>query len=218
MLSGENTKNLAGLTLYGDYHDLKNLYNDVSEAMRSPVLNEDDRIINAFLYDIRHAYEGQRTLHTFHSDDDLRKVEYYGVNILWPMFMFSVAFYRWSLSFIDSSKSQQANAFRLEQIAHSLLTSADYVTGRKCIEWLQYFSGFPKNYLSQYFDECSYKYILFSDKPKTRFSNLPSILRSTFPLSEEYTQFELILNQKAKERGCSPHVLTSLDDWPEFKW
>lgn len=217
MLSGENAKKLGGLSLYGDYHDLRSLYDDVSEVMRTTVFQDDDLVLNAFLYNIRHAYEGQRTQRTFHKDDQLRKVDYFGVDILWPMFIFSVAFFRWGLAFIDSSKSQQSNAFRLEQITHSLLISADAVVGRQCIEWLRTFSGFPKGYLSQYFDECTHNYILFSDKTKTRFSNLPKILESTFPISKEYKQFEQSLNQKAKEEGCTPHELRSLGEWPEFE-
>ncbi len=217
MLMGENTKRLGGITIYGDYWDLHNLYDTIADVLKAPVFTEDDLILNAFLYDIRHAFQGQRLQHIFYKDDDLRKVEYFGVTILWPMFIFSVAYIRWGLSFIDNSKKHQADAYRLEEIAHSLLIKADPSIGLTCIDWLKSFPGFPKDYLVQFFNECTFRYLSFSDKPKKRFSNLPQILYMTSPLSEEYTAFNNQLTQTAKENGCSPHELKSFREWPNFK-
>lgn len=208
---------MAGITLYGDYHDLRNLYDDISMMMRPPAFEEDDLVLTAFLYDLRHAYEGQRIHRCFESDDDLRNVKYYGVEIIWPMFLFSVGLYRWGLAFIDSNKSQQANAYRLEQVVETTLFEANPHVAEQCMEWLRNFSGYPKGYLSQYFDECAFRYVFHSEDPKKRFASLPIILRSTFPLSDEYRQFEVSLNQKAKEKGCSVQELRSLTEWPKFE-
>jgi hypothetical protein len=218
LLTGRNTKRLVGIELFGDYFDLRNLYEDISVVLKAPVFVEDNKILNEFLYDIRHAYQGQRESETFHKDDELRKVSYFGVKIPWPKFILAVAYFRWGLAFIDSTKSQQSNAYRLEEITHLYLKNADPNVGEVCINWLQGFTGYPKQYLTQFFDECTYKYIYSYDKTKIRFSNLPQILYSTSILSNEYKQFQTMMEMKAKEKNCSPHELHSLESWPDFKW
>ena len=186
--------------------------------MKGPGFTDDHIVLNSLLHDLHHAYEGRALERTFDEGDELRKVTYFGTPILWPMFIFAVGFYRWGLGFVDSTKSQQSDAYRLEDIAHSLLVEANPATGLKCIDWLQSFAGVHKEYAMQFFDESTYRYIFFSQEAETRFANLPNILRMTFPLSLEYQAFEKNLKTKAAGKCCSLHELKSLADWPQFDW
>ena len=82
MLFGEATKKGAGIILWGDYHDLKNLYETVWKLSKSigPEGSISDFVLG-LCYDIRHAYQGDREINEF-GIDELDKVKYYGVKIL----------------------------------------------------------------------------------------------------------------------------------------
>ncbi len=216
MLLVENTKRLGGIIIYGDYYDLQSVYDTISEVIKAPVFKDDHIVMNAFMYDFRHAYEGQRIEKIFFKENKSRKVKYFGVTILWPMFIFSLGLLRWGLSFIDSSKKMQSDAYRLESITYELLVKNDPIIGKKCIEWLRSFVGYPNDYLIQYFDECNYRYIFFSDTAKIRFKNLINILNSTHPLSKDYILYKNKINKLANKKCCSPHELVTLGEWPKF--
>ena len=64
MLKVELTKNYAGVTIYGDYNDLNFLYDAINYLIyKDPSSDGEYTMQNhlyGFLYDVRHAYQGQR--------------------------------------------------------------------------------------------------------------------------------------------------------------
>lgn len=64
MLKVELTKNYAGVTIYGDYNDLNFLYDAINYLIHKDPSSDGEYTMQnhlyGFLYDVRHAYQGQR--------------------------------------------------------------------------------------------------------------------------------------------------------------
>ncbi len=64
MLKVELTENYAGVTIYGDYNDLDFLYDSINYLIRGDGENIQEYMMQnhlySFLYELRHAYQGQR--------------------------------------------------------------------------------------------------------------------------------------------------------------
>lgn len=64
MLKVELTENYGGFSIYGDYEDLNNLYDSINYLIKGEALNIGEYAMQnhvyGFLYDVRHAYQGQR--------------------------------------------------------------------------------------------------------------------------------------------------------------
>jgi len=219
MIFSKFTRQAAGITLYGDYWDFKNLHNTVHELCDDSPLNRQlEDFVLGLAYDVRHAYQGMRDTRTF-GIDKLEKVKYYGVSIMWPVFLVQVGLLRWLVSFKTTTKEDQSNLYRLEACAEESLLSYDPKIGGFCIEWLKSFSGFPDRYYAEFLSDCSLLYIEQQTTRKKRFQELPRILKMVSPLSNKYREFAKHMEQLAKDKGCKPENLTSaLQEWPDFKW
>ena len=218
MLFGEPTKKGAGIILWGDYHDLDNLYETISKLSDSlgPEGSISDFVLG-LCYDIRHAYQGDREIKKF-GDDELSKVKYYGVKLLWPYFIIQVGLIRWAASYTTTNSDQQSNLYRLENIIETSLKKASISITDECLYWLKHFSGFSQDYLDQYLNEITYRFIFDDTIDKKRINRLPKVLKMTWELSNEYKAFESYLIRKAKEKGCHPKELRVFEEWPEFNW
>jgi hypothetical protein len=125
---------------------------------------------------------------------------------------------RWAAAYQPTSKEQQSNLYRLESCAEGSLNSLDPFIGRRCVEWLVLFSGLDRDYLFQYVEDCSRRYIRGKALGKERFKKLPDILNALEPLSSQYLAFEEELIKIAKQKGCEPGDLSDRGPWPKFKW
>jgi len=210
------TKYLAGITIFGDFYDLKSLYQTISDLVEVMSISEDMKdTILGLAYDIRHAYQRSREEETFGSDD-CDRVTYQGVKVLWPIVLFQANVLRSLASFYPTTKEHQANLYRFESSLESALNQVDRNVAVECIEWLSNPLPLSLNYYCLYLNEAAKKYIMESSGKK-RFKKLPTILRSFHPLSSEYRIFANYLESIANEKGCSPQNLYSSDEY-DIKW
>ena len=212
------TKYAAGVSLWGDYWDLKNLHETIHSLVESTPFNEDTKeAILGLAYDIRHAYQRDREEREF-GFDEYDKVTYRGEKVLWSAILFQVNALRYCTAFQPTSKEQQANLYRLESCLENSLNEQDAKVGAQCIEWLNSPLPITKDYYPVYLNEVSRNYIT-GPGGKSRFKKLPRLLRSLHPLSEEYQDFASHLEAIANEKGCSPYELHDFFvEWPEFEW
>lgn len=218
MLIGEPTKYGAGIVLYGDYWDLKNLYATIHHISKnSPIKGGLNDFLIGLAYDIRHAYQKDREQKAF-GNDDFDKVIYLGENILWPTFLFQLALLRWSAGFQPTNKEQQANLYRLEHCAEEALYEYDPITAKHCLNWLSSFYGESNDYLALYVEEVNYRYVCTGKAGKQRFKKLPESLYSLSTLSPHYTEFKAQIDIITKEKKCRPDDLHDMREGPEFKW
>jgi hypothetical protein len=216
MLFAEATPMGAGVTLWGDYLDLRSLYDTVGRMVDVAPGNIGDFIV-ALNYDIRHAYEHQRDEKTF-GHDEIAKVTYLGEKILWPHVLVQASLVRYYAAFIDTTKEDQANIFRLEHALEQALRNYDAEVGETCAEWLATPLHLPNDYLTEFFDEATYRFIADGPGGKRRFKKLPSVLRSISEFSPEYRTFKSELEKIATEKGGDLHDLRSSTEFPEFEW
>jgi hypothetical protein len=212
MLYGTSTKFGVGITLFGDDLDLKSLDETITSlAQRSP-LKDNNNILHMLGDDVRGATIG------FGDKNEYGLSEYRGKNILWPVFLVQVGLLRWSAGFQHTSQEDQSNLYRLEHCAESALKKIDAQIAAECVEWLKNFSGFPTTYLMEYVFYVTRNYVSTNLDGKARIKKLAETLHSTFPMSPEYRAYQTRINQIAKKKGCDPHELTDLSEWPKFKW
>jgi hypothetical protein len=218
MLFGKSTKKGAGITLWGDYHDLNNLYDTISKISDSIVLKGSmSDFVLGLCYDIRHAYQNMRESKGF-GNDELSKVKYYGVEILWPYFIFQVGLVRWGAGFTTTDSEQQSNLYRLEYIIETTLKESSISIADESMFWLKHFTGFSNNYHIQFLNEITYRFVFDETIHKKRINRLPAVLKMTGELSKEYKVFEEYISKLANEKGCHPDALIDLKEWPEFTW
>ena len=73
MLQGFSTQNGTGITIYGDYCDLRSLYLTISKISDKICLTEDDPqciTLMSFSYEVRKAYSEQRLKEEITFDGD----------------------------------------------------------------------------------------------------------------------------------------------------
>jgi hypothetical protein len=218
MVFSKPTKYGAGIIVYGDYWDLKNLHTTVHELVD---LDSTDSNLTDFVlglaYDIRHAYQRHREIIDFaHYEDE--KVPYYGVRILWPIYLIRVGLLRWLAGFHPTSKSYQADVFRLEACTQDALESYDPVVGKWCIEWLSSFGGFPTQYNYDFIYSCSQEYVTRGKAGKARFKLLPDILRMNSPGPSDYSAFTENLKSIVNRKGIKLSDSIDIEEWPKFRW
>lgn len=218
MLIAEPTRYRAGLRLYGDYNDLSSLHSTVHElADQIPLAGRFQEFVLGLAFELRKAYEGQRERREF-GFDALDSVTYQGCKLLWPNFLVQVGLLRWAAAFNPTTKSLQANLFRLGAVTEDALRRSDAKIGAECIEWLAGFRGFPNDYLLQFVEDVCLDYVTETRPGKARFATLPRILRSTYSFSKDYQCFKERLEQISEFQKCKPGDLISRAEWPGFKW
>lgn len=218
MLTASPTKYGAGITLWGDYYDLKAIHSTIS--FLSEKTDAGDQIKNyvlALAYDVRHAYQCDRETKVF-GMDSLDKVTYRGVSILWPFFLSQLAILRGLAAFVPHTAFEQANLYLLENCARMALMEYDAEVGTTCLAWLETPPPFGRNYLVEFIDSATKTFVLGSRPGKKRFQQLPTTLRSLSMFSKEYQAFKERLEGIAAEQNCSPHQLADWSEWPDFKW
>ena len=217
MLFATPTRYGGGLTVWGDYYDLKGAHSVISYFFdKSSVTYRVKEYSLALAYDLRHAYQGDRATKDFGIDPS-ENVKYRGVSILWPFFLSQLAIVRHQASFTPHTQYQQAFLYLLDNCARSALEAADPLVAKECINWLECPPRFGEDYLVEYFYQCTKEYVFTGRPGKQRLRRLPQILRSMHPLSEKYLRFSAILKRKADELKCSVHELSDHSDWPEYK-
>ncbi|MBI5476254.1 MAG: hypothetical protein HY964_05900 [Ignavibacteriales bacterium] len=218
MLFSKPTKYGAGIILYGDYWDLKNLHTTIHELAELDLI--EDKLSDFVLYlayDIRHAYQRHREiLDSTHYKDE--KVLYYGVKILWPIFLVQLGLLRRLAAYHPTSKSHQADIFRLEACAEEALKSYDPITGKWCIDWYTSFGGFPTQYNFDFIYSCSQEYVTRGKSGKDRFKLLPDILRMISFGSKDYSSFTENLKSMVGQKGIKLNDSIDFEEWPKFKW
>jgi hypothetical protein len=218
MLISRPTKYGSGITLYGDYLDLQNLYETISYlSTGGPLTPYQEEFLLHLAYDVRDAFQGDRKEEYFGFDEH-SKVRYFGVDVLWPIFLVQVGALRWSAGYHETDSEYQANLYRLESCAEYALMKNDEKTGLKCMEWLKSFPGFWDSLLVEFISYCSKRFIMETKQGKSRFKKLPEYLYMISPISDECKAFHDEMEKLAKQQGCKPEELSNTEEFPEFKW
>lgn len=127
MLQGFSTKNGTGITIYGDYCDLRSLYFTISKISDKVCQTEDDPqcvTIMSFLYEVRKAYSEQRIKEEIVFEGD-RKIVYFGFQYLWTDQLIFLNALRNQASYVTTDDLDQANLYLIEHITKKALEEYD---------------------------------------------------------------------------------------------
>lgn len=217
VITSAPTKYGAGITLYGDSYDFKTLHDTIHKIAGQGFINSRfGDFILGLAYDVRKAFEGAREQREFELDD-LEKVKYWGVRVLWPIFLTQLGLLRHYAGFGVTNHRDQACLYALEDCAITSLLAYDAQTGKLCAEWLLNFPSFPDDYHLDFVSYCSGKFTTQASG-KRRFKRLPDNLRMLALFSPEYKRFCDYLQTEAKKQGIDVHQLEDRTEWPDFRW
>jgi hypothetical protein len=133
MLEYRLTPHHAGIALWGDGAALSRLHEFVHHVVaESPYIEDKEGFVLGLAYDVRKAFQGQRSQdHRAFSEND--RCHIYGVEILWPMLLVQVGMLRQAMAFIPTNKLDQAIMFELEHVVESAVRTAMPVTADEVI-------------------------------------------------------------------------------------
>ena len=222
MLQGYPTKNGTGISIFGDYGDLKSLYATVHEI--ADTLNEQDvrlkaqsQLLMNFAYELRKAYSGQRLVDKLVFDGDDQEMNYYGFQCVWTDILIFIAALRYNVGYIRTDKLQQANLYMLEYIVEKAMFNYDPQGANVIREYIGQRINITDQYAFIIYQAIHIKFV--SDRPgKKRFRNIPRLIGNHF--SEWGTEYKELIRSfelSAKKEGCKVTDL-EFSDFPEILW
>lgn len=178
MLIIEPTKKGVGVSIWGDYGDLRTLYDLFSNYLNmehNEGTRQMGRLLSVMSYSIRHAFQHERLKKTFCYDSD-NKVTYYGFNTDWITLFFSVRCLRTCVSLMPSNELIQSEMYLFESLVKTSIKSYDISSYHKLLPYIEY--QIPSNdklvyILHQY---CVKSFFESKKKGKSRFRAISDIL------------------------------------------
>ncbi|HET7116343.1 MAG TPA: hypothetical protein VFI29_07615 [Hanamia sp.] len=221
MLQGFSTQNGTGITIYGDYCDLRSLYLTIDKiAEKVSQIEDDPRYVTlmGFSYDVRKAYSEQRLKEEITFDGD-RKIEYFGFQFLWPDLLIFISVLRYQASYSIMNELDQSNLYLLEHITKKALEEYDQVG----VTLLKNLIGQQINILDpllvQINEFINIEYLKLKPSKK-RFRDLYLLISNNFSSwTKESKNLKIFLEEKAKELGATADKI-SFDEkgFPEVVW
>ncbi len=216
MLIGRPTKYGTGIEIFGDYLDLKSLYDSVHFlAGEEDALGYD--LFMCFAYDIRKANFNQRETETFHFDNE--PIVYKGVKIFWAYILITVKFMRENAGLMLTKPEIQADIYRLEAIVESCLKSYDLNIGTQIFDWLT-LQNIPRTeYIELLVSHITFKN-LQAKNGKPRFRKLNKGIKSLLLKHPDHKDFKKLVDAETKRLNCNIKDLGLDEDFDEtgFKW
>lgn len=213
MLQYKLTKYHAGVALWGDYESLHALHEFIHRVVdESCYIENKEGFVLALAYDIRKAYDGQRSKHyRDHFGED--RCTIYGVEILWPILLLQIGVLRHAMSFIPTNKREQSLMFELEYVVESALRDAIPITADALIHRISSIGSDLYSHLETVLDSrCLY----FIELPPSQRLKLLPRLMETFSYCYN-TLYKGIVGKK--DDFISPDAFVDDEqDWPDFKW
>lgn len=213
MLEFKVTRYHAGLSLWGDHAALKAAHALVHRIVDESVVIEDkEGFVLGLAYDLRKAFEGQRSKGR-RPDPSSGSCAIYGVEILWPVILVQLGLLRHAMGFVPTSRLEQATAFELEHVVERALRTAAPNRADEIIDLMSRIGAAPYAHIDALLDSrCLY----FIELPPTkRLAALPRVLESFDPM---YT-FLADHGGSSRPGFIPPAAFEDGDrDWPDFKW
>jgi len=217
MLQGFTTKKGTGISIYGDYNDLKFLHQTLYKSCDTP--NDDDKnpisnIILNFAYEVRKAYSRNRLKEVL-TFDGVNDIEYLGFNYLWTDLLVTISALRHQAGYITTDEIDQANIYILEYITKMALEQYDEKGALILKNYIGQRIDIEQPLLEQILQYINIAYL--EEKPtKTRFRNIDNYLHHFASSTHEHKDFLIILEQRAMQMNCKPMELTFGDEnYPE---
>lgn len=220
------TKRGIGVEIWGTYEDLNNFYKIISKFWnkekyyynKEEFINRDN-LISSFSYEIRKAKEGFRLIRK-NSHFSLTEKEYYGVQITWVHFIFSLAAIKFNMQFYETNKFDISQFLHVEFCLEESLNSFDPFVAAQIIPFINSSILTANKYIYQYMLYINYDYLRLKGG-KSAFKKLPELLKIGIIFTEKYKEYENFLKSEANRLNVNIYDL-ELDgddiDFDNLKW
>ncbi|TAJ08195.1 hypothetical protein DMA11_21430 [Marinilabiliaceae bacterium JC017] len=219
------TKRGMGVELWGDYEDLKNFYevigkfwNDENKLNFKGFENR-DKLISGFSYEVRKAYEGSR-LKRKCSHFSFEEVEYFGAQISWVHFLFSLTALKFNMRYSETTKYDISMFLQIEFWLEKAMNSYDEIGTKKLLGFIEDGLYGANEYIYHYMRSINLDYFLLGGG-KRAFRKLPELLKKGIFYTEEYNNYKTFLENDAKRLECDINDMEINDDdvnYDEIKW
>lgn len=214
MLSYQLLKNHAGVLLIGDHTSLTWLHAVVHEVNQdSPLIKDREGMFLGLAYDLRKAFEMQRTV--LKAPKHMPELgTRYGVQLLWPVLLVQQRMLRLSLGYVPHSLKHQAITYALEAVIEEALAE-DFPDQQTALiaRWKRIDPGQPGVF--EKLDSCG---ALFCSWTKTeRRKQFMALLESFDPM---YESLYAMRARQGDRNLLPPDVFTRWTnvEWVDPKW
>lgn len=245
MLKVKITENYTGFTISGDYEDLDTLYESIHYFIKEEPKNSEEEILQnhlyAFLYDVRHAYQGDREYELIDNNLQENKREWFGIrkkditqNNIYYSFNYVITdiildmiIIKYFIRKTDKKNKNNNNTYNeylnmtnyfYSIVLNSLtkiLTQAKFNKLKKGI--LNAYIN-EKIYIYQWFEFVSVKYIKMTKQQKEK--EFMKIMKLVYDYIEyqDYYDMKKALEKSATKNNCKTEDLTYVEYPEEIEW
>ena len=242
MLKVELTENYAGVTIYGDYNDLDFLYDSISYLIHGDPSSDGEYIMQnhlyGFLYDVRHAYQGDREailVDNYLQDYkrkwlEIRKKDvtehnvYFCFNYLLPDIFLDMVLIKHFIRKVDKKVNDVYNPYInmvnyfYSLVLHSLENILTEIKFNKIKKGLLESVVTDSIFIPQWFEIISIDYSKMTKKQREK--DFMHIMDAIYNYSdyEDYLKMKIDIEKLCKEKNCSLDDL-HYEDYPEeIEW
>ena len=222
MLQAYPTKNGTGVSIFGDYGDLKSLYETVHDI--ASALDENNKsqkgqhlLLMNFAYEIRKGYSGQRLTDEVSFPGENYTLHYYGFQLVWTDILIFISALRHNAGYIQTERLHQAGMYLLEYVVERALHEYDQTGAAEIKNFIARGIAVSTEYAFIIYQAIHLEYV--ADRAgKTRFRKIPKLLTNYFNTwAPEFKGLIASFEQSAREQKCEVTDL-EFQDFPEIKW
>ncbi len=215
MIYIEPTKRGIGVKIWGTYGDLNILYEvigkfwDNEHSFDKEGFDSRDKVISIFSYDIRKAQEGLR-LKKKAGNSFFEEGPYFGTQISWVEFLFSLTALKYNMRFKETSKLDISVILQLEYWLEKAMYAYDEIGAKELVGFIDGGIYGANKYLYFYMRSIHLDFLLL-DGGKRSFRRLPSLLKRGAFYTDAYEEYEVFLKKEAERLNCDIHNM-EIDD------
>lgn len=242
MLKVKLTENYAGFTIYGDYDDLDFLYDSINYLIHVDAENIGEYVmqnhIYGFLYDVRHAYQGQRSvslidnslndntrnLFNLKKKDITDKNIYFSFNYLLPDLLLDMILIKHFIYKIDKKENDIYNPYLnmvnyfysiVLQALKEILTNIRFNKVKKALLESVICDSL---YIPQWFEIISSDYANMNKEKRVKeFMHIADAIYN-YGDYEDYFELKEAVEKTCKEKNCTLDCLHCYDYPDEIDW
>lgn len=205
------TKRGVGVELWGTSTDLRIIYQVFTDLWD---LDDNDKltenILGAFLYEVRHAEQGDRLIRE-NSHFTIIREPHCGCQISWVQLLFFIAFVNYKKSLCPRNKLLDAVILQLEYWTEKALVEYDNKTGQLMLSFVGKSLDGSNPYLYYAMRSANLNFFELRGGKKA-FHQLPELMKKGVRGTVAYKAIRNSLLSRAKELGCEPDELDLDED------
>jgi len=242
MLKVELTENYAGVIISGDYDDLDNLYDSIHYFIKDEPNSLGEYFLQnhlyGFLYDVRHAYQGDREVTLIdNSLDELKRQwhgikkkdvsnynVYYSFNYLLPDILLDMIIIKYFIRNIDKKNNDIYNPninmvnYFYSLVLNSLKKMLTEIKFNKVKKGIINAFVYDKTFIPQWFESVTIDYAKMSkNKREKEFMHIVDLVYNYMEYGDYYN-LKKELEKYANENNCSLDDLHYGDYPSEIVW